>query len=125
MYESSKVLTMALAEQFEDLRIWQAARQAFAELHPDAKVFEYYLRDQILRAALSVMNNIAEGFERRSNRDFRHFLGIAKASAGEVRSILYAVQDVGLLDLERSTFHRKSYRRLSASIAAFSRTLKV
>lgn len=115
---------MSLAVHFEDLRIWQAARQAFAELHADAKTFEYYLRDQILRAALSVMNNIAEGFERRSNRDFRHFLGMAKASAGEVRSILYAVQDAGGLDPEKSKFHRESYRRLSASIAAFSRTLK-
>jgi four helix bundle protein len=49
---------------------------------------DYALRDQMRRAAISIMSNIAEGFERNSDKEFRHFLYVAKASAGEVRSLL-------------------------------------
>ncbi|MCB0736593.1 MAG: four helix bundle protein, partial [Bacteroidetes bacterium] len=60
---------MAKIESFEDLIIWQNAKQLFIELHKEFRSFnEYYLRDQILRAALSISNNIAEGFERRSQK---------------------------------------------------------
>ena len=62
---------------------------------------DFGLRDQIRRAAVSVMSNIAEGFERQGDRQFQQFLSIAKGSAGEVRSQLYVALDVCLIDEEQ------------------------
>jgi len=84
-------------ERFEDIIAWQKAKvlavdvyQLFGE-HRD-----FGFRDQILRASVSVMNNIAEGFERRSNNEFRQFLYIAKGSCGEVRSMLILAKELTL-----------------------------
>jgi len=88
---------MAKAERFEDLVVWQEARLLRKEIYaaskngPFAKDFE--MRAQIRGAALSAMSNIAEGFERGSNKEFAQFLNIAKGSVGEVRSVLYAALD--------------------------------
>ena len=82
-------------EKFEDLQIWQKARilssicyRTFSENK------DYGFKDQIQRAAVSVMNNIAEGFERMGNKEFRKFLFISKGSCGEVRSMLYLALDL-------------------------------
>ena len=87
------------AERFEDLKIWQQARELVAQIYfsfgsESRAGQDYGFRNQMTRASLSVMNNIAEGFERSTVRDFAHFLTIAKASAGEVRSMLYAAEDL-------------------------------
>ena len=78
-----------MAETFEDLRVWQTARTLTNAVyeHTDTGTFsqDFGLRDQIQRAAVSVMSNIAEGFESRTWSQFIHYLGQAKASAGEVR----------------------------------------
>ncbi|MFH1855144.1 MAG: four helix bundle protein [bacterium] len=77
-------------KQFEDIIAWQKSKELTTDCY---KVFvglrDFSFRDQILRAAISIMNNIAEGFERRSNKEFKNFLFIAKGSCGEVRSMLY------------------------------------
>jgi four helix bundle protein len=99
---------MAKAERFEDLVVWQDPRSlrkaiyAVSNHGPLARDFE--MRSQIRSAALSAMSNIAEGFERGSNREFAQFLNIAKGSAGEVRSLLCAALDEGYLD--QSVFDR-------------------
>lgn len=76
-------------ERFEDIIVWQRSKSLTTTLY---KIFEsnkdFNFRNQILRAAISIMNNIAEGFERKSNNEFKHFLFIAKGSAGEIRSML-------------------------------------
>ena len=88
-------------ERFEDLIAWQKARLLTAEIYrvtnqgPFAR--DFGLRDQICRAAVSVMSNIAEGFERNRAAEFHQFLSIAKASCGEVRSQLYVALDAGYL----------------------------
>lgn len=73
-----------MAEHFEDLRVWQTARTLTNAVyeHTDTGAFsqDFGLRDQIQRAAVSVMSNIAEGFESRTQKQFIHYLGQAKAS---------------------------------------------
>jgi len=84
---------MAKFERFEDIKAWQKARALNHDLWPffqrlnENRLWE--LRNQMLRSAGSMMDNIVEGFERESNREFLTFLGYAKASAGELRSQLY------------------------------------
>lgn len=89
---------MARAHGFEDLKVWQLARELVLAVYQltSTQVFgkDHALRDQIRRAAVSSMANIAEGFERGSNREFMRFLYIARGSAGEVRSHLYVARDL-------------------------------
>ena len=88
-------------ERFEDLIAWQKARLLTAEIYRVTSqghfARDFGLRDQICRAAVSVMSNIAEGFERNRAAEFHQFLSIAKASCGEVRSQLYVALDAGYL----------------------------
>ena len=83
--------------KFEDLQAWQKARQATNATYQLCKhkplASDFSLRDQIQRAAVSVMNNIAEGFERAGNAEKLHFYNIARGSAGEVKSICYIILD--------------------------------
>lgn len=89
-------------ERFEDLIAWQKSRELanmIYQLTTDGNFArDFGFRDQIRRAAVSVMSNIAEGFERGSRADFHRFLVIAKASCGEVRSQLYLAKDIGYMD---------------------------
>ncbi|MCE9543282.1 MAG: four helix bundle protein [Verrucomicrobia bacterium] len=116
---------MNFAEQFEDLEIWQESRRLYKVVY---KLLEpcrdYSFRDQMQRASLSVMNNISEGFERRTAKDFARFLDLAKASAGEVRSMAYAAEDVEILDPSRAKELRECFSTLSKRIAAFQRHLR-
>ncbi|MBR4172436.1 MAG: four helix bundle protein [Kiritimatiellae bacterium] len=95
---------MATVEHFEDLEVWKLARKLTGKLYglsrndPFAK--DYGLRDQICRAAVSIVSNIAEGFERRSANQFLQFLDIANGSAGEVRAQLYVALDLGYITQE-------------------------
>ncbi|MGB1250538.1 MAG: four helix bundle protein [Candidatus Promineifilaceae bacterium] len=92
---------MARIKQFEDLIAWQKARLLTRKIYDVTRMGDFSkdfgLRNQIQRAAVSTMSNIAEGFERGSSADFHRFLIIAKASCGEVRSQLYIALDVGYL----------------------------
>lgn len=93
---------MAAIQRFEDVIAWQKARQLTRDLYMASGTarFErdFGLRDQIRRASVSIMANIAEGFERKGTGEFAHFLMIAKASCAEVRSHLYVALDVGYVD---------------------------
>ncbi len=88
--------------RFEDLPAWQAARVLVRAVYRASGKGSFYadrdLRDQIRRAALSTMANVAEGFSRRSDKEFLQFLFTAKASAAEVQSHLYAALDQAYLD---------------------------
>lgn len=90
---------MARIERFEDIESWKKARELTREVYrltregPACRDFRFI--DQIRAASTSVMSNIAEGFERDGNAEFRQFLYIAKGSAGEVRSQLYTGLDAG------------------------------
>jgi len=82
-------------EKFEDIISWQKAKELTLNIYltfKESKDFGY--KNQIERASVSIMNNIAEGYERRSNKEFKHFLFIAKGFCGEVRSMLYLAKDL-------------------------------
>ena len=92
---------MALIKRFEDILAWQEARKLVKDVYQitrdGALSKDFGLRDQIQRAAVSVMANIAEGFDCESHVEFARFLGIARRSAVEVQSLLYAALDIGYL----------------------------
>jgi four helix bundle protein len=91
-----------MAKMFEDLEVWKLSRALVKEIYSitatDKINRNFSLKDQIQRAALSIMNNISEGFERHSDREFAYFLNIAKGSAGEVRSMLFVLLDMHYID---------------------------
>lgn len=93
---------MSGIRRFEDLECWQYGRELAKLIYQStASVIgakDYGFADQMRRAAISVMNNIAEGFERDTKADTAKFLYISKASAGEVRSMAYAGLDLGYFD---------------------------
>lgn len=91
---------MATIQRFEDLICWQKSRLLVREIYKalkDCKDFGF--KDQIQRAAISVLSNIAEGFERGTQAELLNYLYIAKGSAGEVRAQLYAALDIGYLNI--------------------------
>ena len=87
---------------FESLRIWQEARVFVNDVYVMMKnCKDYGFRDQIQRAAVSIMNNIAEGNESGSDPKYVNFLNIAKGSCSEVRSMLYLCEDFGFCTVEK------------------------
>ena len=92
---------MGKIEKFEDIRAWQSAREVvnrIYEISQDEKFKrDYTLGDQIKRASISIMSNVAEGFSRQSRKEFIQFLFIAEGSAAEVQSQLYIALDQGYI----------------------------
>lgn len=88
---------MSTIQKFEDLEAWKISREITKEVYGISSnglfARDFGLRDQIRRASVSIISNIAEGFERDGDKEFVQFLAIAKASAGEVRSQLYVALD--------------------------------
>jgi four helix bundle protein len=116
---------MNSAERFEDLRIWKEARvlaNAVYDVTEPLRDFDF--RSQIRSAAVSAMNNISEGFERRTDADFAHFLDVAKGSAGEVRSMLYLAEDRRFVASDIAARLRKDFVALSKGIAQLAKYLR-
>lgn len=104
-------------KSFEELIAWQKARAMNRKVYSVfGKQKEFYYRDQICSAALSTMNNIAEGFERKSNAEFKNFLNYAKGSCGEVRSMLYVALDFGFIAQEEFNNFAEEVRDVSRLI---------
>ncbi|MGB5941641.1 MAG: four helix bundle protein [Leeuwenhoekiella sp.] len=118
---------MGKVERFEDLEIWSEARRLSKEMITLSKSTplgqNFRLRDQVLASSGSVMDNIAEGFERNGNKEFRQFLSIAKASAGESRSQLYRVFDYGYISDEELKTLVNEAENLSKQISNFIKYL--
>lgn len=91
---------MSTIRQFEELLMWQKARELVKEVYSAFKtVNDYGFKDQIQRASVFIMSNISEGFERGTKLEFLNYLYIAKGSAGEVRAQLYVALDIGYLNI--------------------------
>lgn len=119
---------MDSVEKFEDLRVWQNARK-LANMIYDFSSFgdfarDFGLRDQMRRAAVSVMSNIAEGFESRTQAMFIEYLGRAKASAGEVRAQLYLALDRNYIDETQMKKAHELARICSGQLVNLSRYLE-
>ena len=108
---------------FEDLEIWKEARRLTQRIYQLTKnenfSKDFALRDQIRRAAVSIMSNIAEGFERGGNQEFLQFLYVAKASCGEVRSQVYVALDQSYVASGEVDELTNSFKRLSSMISNF------
>lgn len=109
-----------MARRFEELEVWQESRELTRRVYTltqDASVKrDWDLCRQIRRAAVSVMSNIAEGFERGSPKEFIHALYVARGSAGEVRSQLYLVSDAAPHLREAIAVLQNDYASLSRRI---------
>ena len=115
---------MAAIEKFEDLIAWQKARSLTAEIYRVTEIGKFArdfgLKSQIQRAAVSIMSNIAEGFDHHSRKEFHRFLGIALASAGELRSQLYVAIDVGYMTQQEFDPLMESARELARVIGGLA-----
>ena len=113
---------------FEELIAWQKARELAKDIYrlTSTGVFakDFGLKDQIRRAAVSIMSNIAEGYERGGRAEFHQFLVIAKGSCGEVRSQLYIAHDVGYLKEESFEKAKDDAEQLSKIIAGLMKSVK-
>lgn len=113
---------------FEKLDVWRLSRMltnAIYSLSNDGMFAnDYSLRDQIRRASISIMSNIAEGYERGGNKEFIQFLYIAKGSCGEVRSQLYVAHDQNYIDDVRHNSLYKLTKDLSVKLNNFISAIK-
>lgn len=114
-------------KSFEELNIWKNARELVKLIYEFTKKDkfsrDYSLTDQVRRAAVSIMSNIAEGFERGTNKEFIQFLYIAKGSCGEVRSLLYVALDQKYIADEEFSKTKEECLKLSGMISNFVRYL--
>ncbi len=119
---------MATVKDFEELAIFQKARDLSKKIYAITKregfKSDYRFVQQIRAAAGSIMDNIAEGFERTGNKEFLNFLFIAKGSCGELRSQLIRANDVGYMTQEEFDLLYTECRKLSAGIMNFIKEIK-
>jgi four helix bundle protein len=119
---------MGKIERFEDIDAWKKAREltkVIYEVTAQGKIAaDFSLKDQLRRAAVSIMANIAEGFERGGNKEFRQFLAMAKGSVGEVKALLYVALDAALTSSEQFQQISTLADEASRLLAGFLRYLK-
>jgi len=115
-------------QSFENLKVWQDARVFVKSIYEltSSENFkkDYGLKDQIQRAAVSIMNNISEGFERDNNKEFMNFLGYAKGSAGEVRSMLYIALDLNYISKENFDINYNIAVSIITQVSNFKKYLR-
>lgn len=111
-------------EKFDDIISWKKAKELTLNMY---RVFgghkDFGFRDQVQRASVSIMNNIAEGFERRTHNELRSFLSIAKGSCGEVRSMLILALDLKYVSQEEFQKNYDLTIEISKLLAGFIKTL--
>ena len=103
--------------RFEELRVWKDARLLVKDIYTITEPLkDWGFKDQIRRAAVSVMNNIAEGSESGTDANFVKFLNIAKGSCAEVRSMLYLMEDLFQIEQNRISIMLNSVERIGSNI---------
>lgn len=113
-----------IIKNFEDIIAWQKSKSLSLLIYKlFSKSKDYSFRDQIQRASVSVMNNIAEGFERQTNKEFKHFLFVAKGSCGEVRSMAGLAKDLGYISEKDYNIVSELSAEISKILSGFIKTL--
>ena len=119
---------MAKIEAFEDMDIWKEAVKIAVKIYKitsDGKMEkDFRAKDQLRAAAISISNNIAEGFEYNNNKTFLRFLLYAKGSAGELRSELFVLKEAGMIDSDGFQELHDDVKRLSRNIQGFRKYLR-
>ena len=111
-------------DKFENVISWQKARELSLTIYKLFKTNnDFGFRDQIHRAVISISNNIAEGFERQSNKELKQFLYITKGSCGEVRSMLYTAIDLGYISSEDHAILENISTDISRLLSGFIKTI--
>ena len=115
---------MATIKSFEELKVWQRAQDLAVDIYKQfADLKDYAFRDQICRAAVSISNNIAEGFDRKTNKEFIRFLYIAKGSSAEVKSMLYLAEELEYLTTTESQQLRDKSDEISKMIRGLMKSI--
>jgi four helix bundle protein len=118
---------MTAVTKFEDLIAWQEARKLVSMIYKITAdglfAKDFGLKDQIQRAAVSAMTNIAEGFDNESTVEFARFLGMARRSSVEVQSLLYAALDINYIKEETFKIHYEQARKVQAIIGGLKRSI--
>jgi four helix bundle protein len=108
--------------RFEDLEVWKEGMRMASKVYQVlGKCRDFGLRDQMQRAAVSIPSNIAEGYERSTNKDFIHYLYIAKGSCSELRTQLYLAVDVGIIDEAKGNELLEATRKISGMLHNYIR----
>jgi four helix bundle protein len=116
---------MATVKNFEDLEIWKNSRALTKLVYEDFRNNkDFGFKDQIQRCAVSIMNNIAEGFCRQSDSEKVNFFNIAKGSASELKNMYYIAEDLKYVSPETTLERRNSAQGIMNGIASFMRYLK-
>ena len=111
-------------EKFEDVITWQKGKQLTLAVYREFRLLkDFGFKNQILRAVISICNNIAEGFERKSNKELRQLMYISKGSCGEVRSMLHIAVELGYITKQQfEEMYNLSYE-ISRILGGFVKTL--
>lgn len=114
-----------MATKFDDLIIWQKARELTNSIYMMMEGFrDWGFKDQIQRASVSIMNNIAEGFDSGSNTRFCYFLNVAKGSCSEVRSMLFLCEDLKICNEDERTRLQSITKQINTGIVKMISHLK-
>jgi len=117
-----------LIKRFEDIEAWREARKLAIAIYKitDSAKFgkDWGMKDQIQRASVSVMNNIAEGFDSDSKAEFRRFLGIARRSCSEIQSILYIAVDLAYIEEEEFNEFYEQAEKVRRMVTSFMKYLR-
>lgn len=117
VFQVTSLSSIMIIKNFEDIISWQKAKELTLSIYRlNKNIKDFTFKDQIQRAVISIMNNVAEGYERSGNKEFKKFLYIAKGSCGEVRSMLY-------LALELHYINKNDFDKLFCLSIEISRLL--
>ena len=112
-------------EKFEDLIVWKGSMRLAVEVYEQLKdCRDFGFKDQIQRCSVSVPSNIAEGYERQSNKEFIQYLYIAKGSCGELRTQIYLAINIGIIDKEKGMELLEKTKKISAMLYGLIQTRK-
>ena len=110
--------------RFEDIVVWQKSKNLATIIYKLFKTnSDYSFRDQIQRAVISISNNIAEGFERKSNKELTKFLFIAKGSCAELRSMMYIAKELGYVNEKNTNEILENCEEISRMISGFIKSI--